>query len=155
MSTFQSPSPLPPEAKRTKKSFLPQDRWVRLCLFGGAAAILLIGIGIGSGGKDEPPAAAPAPAVTVTATPAPAPTVTKVVEKTPAACVKYIELSEQGFSYAGEAMGYMSDALQAAGSFNVAALTAASDKIATVTPKMNALSTPTNAAKAECRAAAK
>lgn len=154
-------SPLPPSPERPKslKDYFPKDKWVRIGLVGGAAAVLLLGIAIGSGGKgkDAEPQAVPTvtATATVTATPAPAPTITKTVEVTPAACTKYVDLSEKGFSYAAEAMGYMSDGMKAAANFDVAGITAANTSLKTVTPKMNALAPDMNAAKAECRAGAK
>jgi hypothetical protein len=146
---------MPPASNRppSLRDRLPKGKWVLPAAIGAVA--LLFGMGIGASGRPDPvQVAVPGPTVTSTVTATP-PTITKVQEVTPAACLKYIDLSEQGFSYAGEAMGYMSDALKAASAFDVASLTAASEKIKSVTPKMNALSTPSNAAKAECKASAK
>lgn len=116
---------------------------------------LALGVLIGASGQPEPAAAPLPPALTVTASPTPAPTVTKTVEVAPASCLKALDLSEQGFSYAAEAMGYMGDALTAAGDFNVAGLTKANEDIAVVSPKLKALTSPMKSASAECRAAAK
>jgi hypothetical protein len=85
----------------------------------------------------------------------------RIVEKkvevrvVPAACTEYITLSEKAFDYSAEAMGYMSDALQAAGRFDTAAISTASEKLKVLNPKMSALTTPVNTAKGECRASAK
>jgi len=135
------------------KTPLWNRKWFPYATLGVAA--LLVGIGIGGSGKAKAEPSAPAPAVTVTATPTPAPTVTKTVEVAPASCLKALDLSEQGFSYAAEAMGYMGDALQAAGAFDVASLTKANEEIKVVTPKLKALTSPMKSASAECRAAAK
>lgn len=120
-----------------------------------AAAGLLIGFGIGENAHPRPTTPAPAPTVTVTATPTPAPAVTKTVEVTPEACLTALDLSEQGFTYSAEAMGYMSDALTAAGEFDVAALQKANADLDTLNPKLKALTGPMKTAATECRAAAK
>jgi hypothetical protein len=116
------------------------------------AVALFAGIGIGASEK-------PKTVEVVKEVPTPGPTVTKTVEKevpvTPEACLRYITLSEEGFGHAGDAMGIMSEALTAAGEFNVAAMNAANDKLKAITPKMNELAPKSNAAKAECKAAAK
>lgn len=152
MSHLHNPSPLPPKAKPSEKPIYRKPWFIpAACGLVG----LLIGVGVGGSGDKKPEAApSPVPTVTQTVTATP-PTITKTVEVTPASCLKYVDLSEQAFSYAAEAMGYMSDGLKAAGSFDVAAITAASEKLKTVTPKMNALSPQSNAAKAECKASAK
>lgn len=148
MSTHYNPGHLsetkPPLWKR---------KWVPFAAIGAVG--LLVGFGIGEAGKAAPSQKAPAPAVTVTATPSPAPTVTKTVEVTPASCLKALDLSEQGFTYAAEAMGYMSDALTAASEFNVAGLQKANADLDRVSPKMKELTTPMKSASAECRAGAK
>lgn len=121
------------------------------------AGLLIFGIGSAAGASGSTPESAPAPAPTVTATvtaPAPAPVV-KTVEKTPESCLTALKLGEQAFDYAAESMGYMNEALQAAGRMNVAGLEAANEKLKILNPKMSALSGPANAAKAECRAAQK
>lgn len=112
------------------------------------ATALLLGIGIGSSGK-------PKTVEVVKEVPGPERVVTKTVEVTPKACLTYVDLSEQGFSYAAEAMGYMSDGMHAAAAYNVPGIQAANTKLQSLTPKMNDLSPRSNAAKAECRAAAK
>ena len=120
------------------------------------AVALLIGIAIGA--SDTPKTVE-----VVKEVPGPERVVTKEVTKevkvdvpvTPASCLTYITLSEEGFGYAGDAMGHLSDALSAASEFNVPAMEAANVKLKAVTPKMNDLAPRSNAAKAECRAAAK
>ena len=161
MSTHYNPNPpenIPSgrrsEAKPTTSAWqkFRQTKFFPFICVGVACA--LFGGVVGASGQ-------PDPVEVVKEVPGPERVVTNTVEKkvevpvTPPSCIKYIGLSEQGFSYAAEAMGYMSDALTAAGSLNTAALSAASDKIAVVSPKMKALAPETNAAKAECRASAK
>ena len=161
MSTYQ---PLPPEAKPSK----PSTWWKKPIVWLPLAALVL-GTIIGGAGSSKPTAAAPTPTVTVTATPAPAPTVTKTAEVTPASCVKALDLSEQGYSLAAEAMGHMGDALTAAGNFDVAAMRKANAGLDVLNPKMKELATPMRlasvflvrkqtpmkAASTECRAGAK
>jgi len=144
MSHSFTPEPLPPIYQRPWFPFVAT-----------AALGLLIGMGIGAAAGPAQQKPIPTVTQTVTAPPSPAPTVTQTVEVTPSACLRYIDLSEQGFGYAGESMSYMSDGIKAAGAQDVAGMNAASDKIKAVTGKMNALSPLSNAAKAECKAGAK
>ncbi len=129
-----------PKTNWTKKPWFP-------FLVTGVLA-MVIGTAIGASGQPKP---------VITEVPGPERVVTKTVEKevTPAACLKALDLSEQGFSYAAEAMGYMSDALTAAGNLNVPAMQKANADLAVVSPKMKQLTTPMKTASTECRAAAK
>lgn len=141
---FPSPNP----DLRPRKQQLIQKPWFIPAVVGSLA--LFVGIGIGSAGEPEP--------VTVTKeVPGPERVVTKTVEKevTPQACLTALDLSEEGFSYSAEAMGYMGDALTAAGNFDVAALTKANTDIETVSPKLKQLTAPMKVAVSECRASAK
>ena len=131
-----------------------KHKWFPMAAVAAGALILGTLIG-GSASKTETVEVTkevPGPVTTVTATP---PTITKVQEKTPASCLEYITLSEQGFDYAAEAMGYMSDGMKAAADFDIAGINQANTKLKSVTPKMSALSPKSNAAKAECRASAR
>lgn len=74
------------------------------------------------------------------------------VPTTPASCIEYIDLSEQAFDYSSEAMGYMGDALTAAGNFDVSGLDAATQRIKSVQPKLEAITPDVKRTKAECRA---
>ena len=144
MSQFdQFPAPAP---KRSKLDELRSKRWF---VPAAAAAVLVVGIGIGASSASDSTHAAAAPAPTVTATPEPAPTVTVTAEPvetkvpvkyTPVECVRYIELSERIFGYAGEAMG-------AATTFDAAGVDEQTQNIKKITAE-------TNAAKAACRASA-
>ncbi|QOP66194.1 hypothetical protein SEA_DANIELLEIGNACE_54 [Arthrobacter phage DanielleIgnace] len=119
-------------------------------IIGAVALVAAFGIGAGAGASgSKAPAAAPAPAPTVTVT---APPQISTVEKTPAACLTYIDLSEQAFSYSGEAMSYMSDAMGAASKLQVSGITAANEKLNILNPKLKALTAPLNTAKASCKA---
>jgi hypothetical protein len=113
---------------------------------------LLLGTAIGTSNR-------PAPVEVVKEVPGPERVVTKTekvdVPTTPASCLTALDLSEQAFTYAAESMGYMNEALQAAGKFNTAGIEAAGEKLKVLNPKLTALSPQVNAAKAECRASAK
>jgi hypothetical protein len=148
MSTYYGPSPLPPEAKPSK----PKGAWWKKPIVWLPVAALLLGGAIGASGQ-------PDPVEVVKEVPGPERVVTKTVDKpvevTPEACLKALDLSEQGFSYSAEAMGYMSDALTAASKFDVAAMQKANADLEGVSPKMKELTTPMRSAATECRAAAK
>jgi hypothetical protein len=143
--------PLEPEGRRSKRENPPlmQRRWVPFAAVG--VGMLLVGIGLGSSGRGAAPDAAPAPATTVTASPSPAPTVTKSVEVTPKSCLEALTLSEQGFTLSAEAMGYMNDALQAAGRFDVPGLQKANVDLEALNPKLTALTAPMKQAAFDCR----
>ncbi|WP_248760987.1 hypothetical protein [Pseudarthrobacter sp. SSS035] len=100
----------------------------------GAFGALLITFGIGAGSTS---------AKTVE--------VERVVEVTPAACQRYIDLSEQVLGYASEGLGYSSDAMEAAARFNISGIEASTAKLDTLALKVEALSPQVIAAKAECR----
>ena len=142
MSTFD-----PNHDFRPRKQQLLQKPWFIPAVAGALA--LFIGIAIGS--SSEPKTVEVIKEVPVEKI------VTKTVEKpvTPQSCLTALDLSEEGFTYSAEAMGYMNDALQAAGKLNVAGLTKANADLEKVSPKMKQLSAPMKTASAECRAAAK
>jgi hypothetical protein len=150
---------LDPAAQRPRQPKEPlwKRKWVPFAAVG--FGMLLVGVGIGSSGKGKPADAAPAPAVTVTASPSPAPTVTKevtkTVEVTPASCLEALDLSEQGFTLAAEAMGYMSDGMTAAGNLDITGLTKANANLEKVNPKLSLLTQPMKKAAADCKAGAK
>lgn len=153
MSTHWNENARPPRepgASRAKRSTEPlwKRKWVPFAAVG--LGMLLVGIGIGGSGKAE---AVPAPAATVTASPSPAPTVTKSVEVpvTPKSCLEALNLSEQGFTLAAEAMGYMSDGMTAAGNLDIAALQKANADLEKVNPKISLLTQPMKQAAFECR----
>ena len=143
--TFQSAPPVPawgmPQPPAPKKT-----PWFKKPVIIFPNAALLVGVGIGSTMVPEPEV------ITVEG---PKQLVEKRIEvkTTPEACLNYITFSEQGFTYSSEAMGYMNEALQAAGKLDAAGITAASGKLDILNPKFAALLTKSNAAKAECRAA--
>jgi hypothetical protein len=142
-----------PPSENARPPKAPKKKWFRrpavlLTVFGLGCA--LVGGGIGASGKPEPVTVTkevPGPERVVTKTE------TKEVEVTPQSCLTALDLAEQGFDYASEAMGYMSAAMTAAGNIDLAGVQQASADLKTVTPKMEALAPKANAAKAECRAA--
>ncbi len=82
----------------------------------------------------------------------------KIVEKTvkvpvtPESCKTALTLAGTVIDYSAEAMGYMSDALQAAGRLDAASITAASEKLNTVTPKLKEIGPKYRAARDLCQA---
>lgn len=127
----------------------PKKPWFKkpaalIAVFGLACA--LVGGGIGAAGKPEPVTKeVPGPERVVTKT--------ETVEKTPVACLTALDLSEQAIDYAGEALGYTKEAMMAASRLDAAGITAESNKVGALTPKIKAITGPLTAAKAECRAA--
>ena len=77
--------------------------------------------------------------------------VTRNVEVTPASCLTYITLTDQLLGYLAESDGYARDAIQAAGHRDTAGLQDYIDKMAVLTPKVEAMVTPITAAKDQCR----
>lgn len=143
--TQQFNTPTTPTTKpKTRK------RWIKPTAIGAGAFIF--GALIGAAGEPTPE--------TVTVTKEVEVPVEKIVTEevevevpvTPEACLEALDLNEQGFDLASEAMGYMGEALDAAANFDIAGLEAATAELEVVNPKMTALADPMNAAKAECRA---
>lgn len=126
-----------------------KKRWILPVSVGVAG--LLIGSAMGASNR-------PKPVEVVKEVPGPERVVTQTVEKkvdvpkTPAACLTALDLSEQAFNYAAEALGYSNDALTAAGQLDPAGIQAAGDKMEALNPKIKALAPKVNAAKSECRA---
>jgi hypothetical protein len=129
----------PPPAKRP---------WYKRAAVLLPAGALLLGLGVGS-------AVQPKPETITKEVPGPERVVTKTetVEKTPVACLTALDLSEQAIDYAGEALGYTKEAMMAASRLDAAGITAESNKVGALTPKIKAITGPLTAAKAECRAA--
>ena len=146
---FTAPQPFAPAPQKKKQWFKKPIVWLPV-------ATLILGSMMGSAGQ-------PDPEIVEKQVPGPERIVEKPVEKrvevkvptTPASCITALDLSQQGFTYSAEAMGYMNDAVQAAGRFNVAGLEAANAKLEILNPKLTALAPQMQAATAECRAAAK
>jgi hypothetical protein len=97
----------------------------------------LIGIGAGAATRPEPS--------TVTRT--------EAVEVAPQSCLDALDLADEGFTYAGEAMGAASDGFDAASRFDVDGLNAASDRITAAGDKIQGITAAYQAAKADCRSA--
>jgi hypothetical protein len=138
---FRQQAPKPPKKKRT---------WILpvACLVGG----IIMGGASATSAKSEPAAAEPKPAPTVTKTVTPEPVIKEVTKvQTPAACLEALDLSEKGFSLASEAMGYMTDAMNAASQFDVAGIESATAELKVVNPKISDLTAPMRAAASSCR----
>ena len=110
-------------------------------------ATLVLGLGLGTMNRPDP-VQVPGPERIVNHE------VEKRVEVTPQSCLTALDLSAEGFSYAGDIIGYLNDAVQAAGRLNVEGLEKANANMEVVSPKFDALVPKAKAANAECRAAA-
>lgn len=132
---------MPPAPKKSRKRFILP------------AALLVGGIIIGSAAAGS---AEPEVRTVTKEVPGPEREVIKEVKvnvpTVPESCLTALTLSEQAFDYASESMGYMSDALTAAGNIDPAGIEQASGKLKLITPKLQALAPQVNTAKAECRA---
>jgi hypothetical protein len=128
MSDVELPSP--PQRRRT---------WKTRAVVIAAVAGLLVGAGIGASAKEVAPAT-------------PAETVTLTEEVTPPACLEALDLADQGFTYAGEAMGAASDGFEAGSRFDIAGIEAATERISQAGDKIEAITADYQAAKAACRA---
>ncbi|ASR83224.1 hypothetical protein FDI29_gp54 [Arthrobacter phage Abidatro] len=140
-----------PEAVEGRKVAAAESssKWKRRGLITGFVVVALAGFGLGSSGKDEPaPSPAPAPVVKTE-------TKTVTVEKTPAACLRAIELADEALGYSGDAMGVMGGMFEAAARFDLAGVEAGSPKLDALTGKMQGLSPRYLVAKDDCRAAGK
>jgi hypothetical protein len=118
----------------------PKPWWKKAVVILPVAAFVL-GSGLGVMNKPDP--------VTV---PGPERIVEKRVEVTPQSCLTALDLSGEGFGYAGQIIGYLNDAVQAAGRLNAAGLREANANMEVVSPKFSALVPKAKAAEAECRA---
>lgn len=138
---------------------------------GGAvvAGLFMFTLGMGAGAGATPPGASPVavvspePAPTVTVTPEP---VEKVVEKivevevpgdtvtvetAPQSCTTALNLADEGFGYAAEAMGEISSALDYVMGGDYSGATAAMDRLDIVTEKIGGITGPYNTAKESCK----
>jgi hypothetical protein len=149
---FTTPSPVNPTTEHGNWGTPPQKpkAWWKKPVVILPVAAFILGSGLGAMNKPEPVRVeVPGPE--------------RIVEKekrvevpvTPAACLTALDLADEAFGYAAEAMGFMSDAMTAAGNLDLAAITKANEGLDRTTPKMKALKDPMQAAKAECRASAK
>jgi len=121
------------------------------------ALLILVGIGVftlsGCGQTAAPEASGSTPTVTVTAVPKPKATVTKEVKVTPDSCLLALDLADEGFGYAADALNAASDGFTAIGNFDLDAMDAASSDMNAATSKISRISDKYNSAKAKCRAA--
>lgn len=114
-------------------------------------ALLCIGIGTAANGSPtEAAEATPTPAVTKTVEK----TKTETVEVTPAACLKALDLADEGFTAGGEGMGAAASAFDAILQGDVGALQQSTEDIQASTKTMDKLQPRYQSAKAECRASA-
>jgi len=147
---FTTPSPVNPTTEHGNWGTPPQKprRWYTKPVVILPVAAFILGSGLGVMNKPDP--------VRVEV-PGPERIVEKPVEKrvevTPTACLTALDLSDEAFGYAAEAMGFMSDAMTAAGNIDLAGVKAANEGLNKTTPKMTKLKDPLQEAKAECRAA--
>jgi hypothetical protein len=137
--------PLPNHAPKPKA----KRRWLVPLLI---AVALLMGVGMGS--------AKPAPEpVTVTKEVVKEVPVEKVVTKevpvTPKACITALKHAGEIIDISGDTIGILSDTLTAAGNFDVAAITANSEKVKAQTAKLGGISPSYISAREECQASAK
>lgn len=125
-----------------------QRRWFTKPVVILPVGALILGLGLGTMNRPAPERiAVPGPERIVTKTE------TVNVPTTPPECIKALDIYDQVVTLSGEAMGYMNDALQAAGRLDPAGITAASSKLNPLTEKTKALTDPLIAARTTCRAA--
>ncbi|ALY08895.1 hypothetical protein GALAXY_51 [Arthrobacter phage Galaxy] len=140
-----------PEAVEGRKAAAAESsgKWKRRGLIAGFVVVALAGFGLGSGGKAEPaPSPAAAPVVKTE-------TKTVTVEKTPAACLRALDLADEALGYSGDAMGVMGEMFEAASRFDLAGVEAGSPKLDKLTGKIKGVSPRYLAAKDDCRMAGK
>lgn len=128
-------TPAPPAKKK--------KQWLPVAL---VPLALVFGIAVGLGNTPPP--------VTVTKeVPGPERSVIKTVDKevTPKSCLTAIDLSEQVITYAGAVLSYSQEAMMSASRLDAAGISLQNEKVKAVTPKLQALTGPLTAAKAECR----
>ncbi|WP_284977605.1 hypothetical protein [Arthrobacter sp. fls2-241-R2A-200] len=125
----RQPAPMGPKSKSRKQFILPAA-----LLVGG----LLIGGGIGYANR-------PAPVVEVQ-------TKTETKSVTPATCIDALTQADLLLLNDADMVGYMSDALKAAGSFNTAGIQAASASMAPVNARQKDLLPKYTSAKQSCQA---
>ena len=133
---FMSDNPTPPKPKV----------WWKKAVVILPVATLVLGLGLGTMNRPDP-VQVPGPERIVEKP------IEKRVEVTPQSCLTALNLSDEAFGYAAEAMGFMSDAMTAAGNLDLAAIKKANEGLNQTTPKMTKLKDPLQSAKAECRAA--
>jgi hypothetical protein len=116
----------------------PPKRWLWRTRAVVTAAVVgaLLGIGAGTAAQPEPS--------TVTR-------IEGVLEVAPQSCLDALDLADEGFTYAGEAMGAASDGFDAASRFDVAGLNDASARIRRAGDQIESITADYQAAKADCR----
>ena len=138
-NTYQ---PIPAEPAPWNPPTVPpkKKKWFTAPLVLVGVGALVLGTAIGSAGQKT---------VTV---PGPERTVTKEVKvpTTPAACSEAFSLAEQVFTASASTVGILSDALGAAGRFDVAALQGMPAKIQAQTDLINGINPKYKAAKSSC-----
>jgi hypothetical protein len=97
---------------------------------------------------------------TATSTPTVTKTTTKVdirtetVKEVPEACLKALDLADEGFGYAGDALNAAQDGFAAIQDFDADALDAAAEDMKTAGDKTAGITEDYNSYKAQCRKAA-
>jgi hypothetical protein len=121
----------------------------KFLLYTVAAALgLFAGIGIGAA-SDSGGSTVAAPTPTVTATVTKTDTVTKT--STPDSCLLALDLADEGFGLAVQAMEAASDGFTAVAEYDITALEEVNDRISGLGEEIGEKADPYNAAKAECR----
>jgi hypothetical protein len=132
MSMIVDPDVLLPPAPPKRR--LWRTRAVVIAAVVGA----LLGIGAGTAAQPEPS--------TVTR-------IEGVLEVAPQSCLEALDLADEGFGYAGEALQASADGFDAASRFDVAGIEAATERIELAGDHVEGIITDYQAAKAECRSA--
>lgn len=127
----------------------------------GALVLFTVGMGAGASATQSGAIAAPVPAVTVT--PEPVETIVEVekivevpgetvtVEVTPAACLTALDLADEGLLIAADNMGILADTFDYIIDFDFEGVDGQTAKLDANTAKINKITDPYLAAKAECR----
>lgn len=139
-TTPATPPPAGPRRKRWGRS-----QSIVASIF-AALAVFVVGFGAGS-------SSGTAPATTAAAQAAPAKTETVTITETPASCKTALEAADTVMTTAGAGFQIVADALGAAAEFDIDGVTAATEKLTTLTstqmtPQIEAYKT----ARDECRA---
>lgn len=130
----------------------PKKRGWLWPVIAGSALILGIVIGGASGNADAPAeevAAQPVPTVTKTVSE------TDVQEVTPEVCLDALDYADEGFGIASQAMYAAQDVVEALLSEDLSGMEQANSDLQEAAETLNPLADKYNAAKADCRTAAK
>jgi len=129
-ATYSYGQGFPPAPRHENK-----QRWFKKPIVWLPAVAAVVAFGLGSGSASAQTVEVEKQVIKEVPGPERTRTVTK--EVTPAACIEYVNLSEQAFTHASEVMGHISNLDSASANAS--------------TKKLQALAPQVNAAKAECR----